>query len=239
MSKSRSVSFDRLLILFHPSSSSRIERFLQLTNEPLRRQPFTPSMHAVNVTTPAQYFHLLRRQMLRPYRKPLVVFSPKGILRLPAAASTLAEMSEGTSFQPVLTEKISDPSKVEKVVFLSGKMYYDLIKVRADRGLEGKITFIRTEVSSNHFNRDGKFELIQSRERFLGDLAFPLRCRHRSSQALHCGQGDPLGAGRTRKRRRLHLRPSSTPASPSERNRIGLRWTRSDGYCCTGSQELL
>ncbi|GAA5954715.1 hypothetical protein JCM3765_003866 [Sporobolomyces pararoseus] len=126
-------------------SSSRIERFLQLTNEPLRRQPFTPSLHAVNVTTPAQYFHLLRRQMLRPYRKPLVVFSPKGILRLPAASSSLAEMSEGTSFQPVLTEQISDPSKVEKVVFLSGKMYYDLIKQRADRGLEGKITFIRIE----------------------------------------------------------------------------------------------
>lgn len=113
-------------------------------------------MHAVNVTTPAQYFHLLRRQMLRPYRKPLVVFSPKGILRLPAAASTLAEMSEGTSFQPVLTEKISDPPKVEKVVFLSGKMYYDLIKVRADRGLEGKITFIRIEVSSNHLTCQGE-----------------------------------------------------------------------------------
>jgi probable 2-oxoglutarate dehydrogenase E1 component DHKTD1 len=85
--------------------------------------------------------------MLRPYRKPLVVFSPKGILRLPAASSTLAEMKEGTSFQPVLTEKTRDPSKVEKVVFLSGKMYYDLIKQRSDRGLDDKITFVRIEVS--------------------------------------------------------------------------------------------
>jgi len=128
-------------------ASARIERFLQLTNEPIRRKPFTPNLHAVNVTTPAQYFHLLRRQMLRPYRKPLVVFAPKGILRLPAASSSIAEMSEGTSFKPVLSEEVEDPSKVEKVVFLSGKMYYDLIKQRGDRGLEGKITFIRIEVS--------------------------------------------------------------------------------------------
>ncbi|GAA5933754.1 uncharacterized protein JCM15063_001407 [Sporobolomyces koalae] len=126
-------------------SSSRIERFLQLTNEPLRRQAFTPCLHAVNVTTPAQYFHLLRRQMLRPYRKPLVVFSPKGILRLPAASSSLSEMSEGTSFKPVLTEHVSNPSDVERVMFLSGKMYYDLVKQRSDRGLDGKIVFIRIE----------------------------------------------------------------------------------------------
>ena len=65
-------------------SSARIERFLQLTNEPLSSAtPFVPNMHLVNVTTAANYFHLLRRQMKRNYRKPLVVFSPKGILRLP------------------------------------------------------------------------------------------------------------------------------------------------------------
>lgn len=66
--------------------SARIERFLQLTNEPLSRErAFVPNMHLVNVTTAAQYFHLLRRQMKREYRKPLVVFSPKGILRLPVS----------------------------------------------------------------------------------------------------------------------------------------------------------
>lgn len=68
------------------SSSARIERFLQLTNEPLSSStPFVPNMHLVNVTTAAQYFHLLRRQMKREWRKPLVVFSPKGILRLPVS----------------------------------------------------------------------------------------------------------------------------------------------------------
>lgn len=79
----------RLASLTRPSASvalgsARIERFLQLTNEPLSRdKPYVPNMHLVNVTTAAQYFHLLRRQMKRDYRKPLVVFSPKGILRLP------------------------------------------------------------------------------------------------------------------------------------------------------------
>ncbi|KPV74148.1 uncharacterized protein RHOBADRAFT_54008 [Rhodotorula graminis WP1] len=126
-------------------SSSRIERFLQLTNEPLTRSPFVPNMHLVNVTTAAQYFHLLRRQMRREYRKPLVVFSPKGILRLPAAASSLAEMAPGTSFQPVLTEHVDDPSKVERVVILSGKLYYELVKERQEHGLDGKIVFIRLE----------------------------------------------------------------------------------------------
>ncbi|GAA5879230.1 hypothetical protein JCM3774_003528 [Rhodotorula dairenensis] len=127
-------------------SSARIERFLQLTNEPLSRdKPYVPNMHLVNVTTAAQYFHLLRRQMKRDYRKPLVVFSPKGILRLPAAASSLAEMSEGTSFRPVLTEHVSEPSKVERVVLLSGKMYYDLAKQRAERKLDGRIVFVRVE----------------------------------------------------------------------------------------------
>ncbi|KWU42366.1 dehydrogenase E1 and transketolase domain-containing protein 1 [Rhodotorula sp. JG-1b] len=127
-------------------SSARIERFLQLTNEPLSRdKAFVPNMHLVNVTTAAQYFHLLRRQMKREYRKPLVVFSPKGILRLPAAASSLAEMDKGTSFQPVLTEKVAKPSEVERVVLLSGKMYYDLAKQRAERKLDGRIVFVRVE----------------------------------------------------------------------------------------------
>ncbi|GAA5912410.1 hypothetical protein JCM8208_005161 [Rhodotorula glutinis] len=126
-------------------SSSRIERFLQLTNEPLTRSPFVPNIHLVNVTTAAQYFHLLRRQMRREYRKPLVVFSPKGILRLPAAASSLAEMTPGTSFQPVLAEHVEDPSTVERVVILSGKLYYELVKERQERGLEGKVVFIRLE----------------------------------------------------------------------------------------------
>lgn len=151
-----------------PLRSARIERFLQLTNEPISREKaFIPNMHLVNVTTASQYFHLLRRQMKREYRKPLVVFSPKGILRLPvrpsnpphthapplitrtlqAAASPLSEMAEGTAFRPVLSEPVAEPEKVERVVLLSGKTYYDLVKQRSDRKLDGRIVFIRVEVS--------------------------------------------------------------------------------------------
>lgn len=128
---------------------------------------FVPNVHLVNVTTAANYFHLLRRQLVREYRKPLVVFSPKGILRLPvrpstrnerigdriallpqAAASTLQELGPGTSFQSILVDAVADPSAVERVVLLSGKMYYDLVKERSSRSLESKVAFIRVEVRS-------------------------------------------------------------------------------------------
>ncbi|SCV70449.1 BQ2448_1843 [Microbotryum intermedium] len=126
-------------------SSAKIERFLQLTNEPMARKDFAPNLHLVNVTTSAQYFHLLRRQMKREYRKPLVVFSPKGILRLPAASSSLNELGPGTSFRPVLSEAIDSPETVKRVVFLSGKMHYDLVKERTTRSLDRSITFVRVE----------------------------------------------------------------------------------------------
>ncbi|KAM0749510.1 2-oxoglutarate dehydrogenase, E1 component [Meredithblackwellia eburnea MCA 4105] len=126
-------------------SSARIERFLQLTNEPLSKdEAFIPNTHLVNVTTAAQYFHLLRRQMIREYRKPLVVFSPKGILRLPAASATLEELGPGTSFQPVLVDSPSG-AEVERVIFLTGKMYYDLVKERTEKNLDDKVALVRIE----------------------------------------------------------------------------------------------
>lgn len=86
--------------------------------------------------------------MKRTYRKPLIVQTPKGILRLAAATSSLESMAEGTCFQPVLDDPsitVSGEAAVERVVFLSGKMYYDLIKERSERSLEGRIAFIRIE----------------------------------------------------------------------------------------------
>ncbi|KAL8279079.1 hypothetical protein RQP46_008537 [Phenoliferia psychrophenolica] len=125
---------------------ARIERFLQLTNEPMSAsEAFVPNIHLINVTTAAQYFHLLRRQLVRDYRKPLVVFSPKGILRLPAAASKMEDFAPGTSFQSILVDTMADPSLVSRVVILSGKMYYDLTKLRADLSLDSKVAFIRLE----------------------------------------------------------------------------------------------
>jgi len=107
-------------------SSARMERFLQTAAE--------DCIQVCNCTTPAQYFHLLRRQMRRPYRAPLVVFTPKSLLRLPAATSLPEELASGR-FQPVLDDELAAerPDEVRRVLFCSGKVYYDLLSEREAR----------------------------------------------------------------------------------------------------------
>jgi len=103
-------------------------------------------MHVAFPTTPAQYFHLLRRQIKRNYRKPLIVASPKGLLRLPAASSSTSELAPGTRFKPVLDDpSMADPSKVDRVILLTGKLYYDLVKERQARKLDDRVSLIRIE----------------------------------------------------------------------------------------------
>ncbi|XP_058954932.2 2-oxoadipate dehydrogenase complex component E1 [Pocillopora verrucosa] len=112
-------------------SSCRVERFLQMTDS---REDGVDgdcvNMQIVNPTTPAQYFHLLRQQMVRNFRKPLIVVGPKLLLRLPAAVSTLQEMGPGTHFRPVLGDASVNSASVRRVVFCSGKHYYALAKQR-------------------------------------------------------------------------------------------------------------
>jgi 2-oxoglutarate dehydrogenase E1 component len=85
----------------------------------------------MNLTTPAQYFHALRRQVLAPWRKPLIVLSPKSLLRHPAAVSPLSALAEGR-FTPVLPDEGgADPEAVTRIVFCSGKIYYELAAARA------------------------------------------------------------------------------------------------------------
>ncbi len=98
-------------------SSARMERFLQLCAQ--------NNMQVVNCTTPANLFHMLRRQMKRSFRKPLVLFSPKSLLRHPRCVSSLNELSTG-SFQEVIDDEKADNSQVKKLVFTSGKIYYEL-----------------------------------------------------------------------------------------------------------------
>ncbi|MCC6415891.1 MAG: 2-oxoglutarate dehydrogenase E1 component [Opitutaceae bacterium] len=102
-------------------SSARLERFLTACAE--------DNMQVANATTPAQYFHLLRRQMKRTFRKPLVVMSPKSLLRHPAAVSRLDEFTSGR-FQEIL-EETDAPATASRVLFCSGKVYYDLCDYRA------------------------------------------------------------------------------------------------------------
>jgi 2-oxoglutarate dehydrogenase E1 component len=108
-------------------SSARLERYLQLCAE-----------HNIQVcvpTTPAQMFHLLRRQMVRNYRKPLIVMTPKSLLRHRLAVSSFDELTSG-QYQSVIPEVDPiDPAGVERVIFCSGKVYYDLLEARRARGL--------------------------------------------------------------------------------------------------------
>ncbi len=98
-------------------SSARVERFLQQCAE--------MNMQICNATTPANFFHLLRRQMHRNFRKPLVVFTPKKLLRYPKATSTLAEMAEGR-FLEVIDDPSAKAENIDTVVFCSGKIYYEI-----------------------------------------------------------------------------------------------------------------
>ncbi|CAB3236003.1 unnamed protein product [Arctia plantaginis] len=114
-------------------SSCRMERFLQLTDS-LETKPDSENvcLHVANPTTPSQYFHLLRRQVVRSYRKPLVVVAPKLLLRLAAAVSPLSEFTPGTYFNNVIGDNLADPKKVKRVILVCGKHYYELHKERVN-----------------------------------------------------------------------------------------------------------
>lgn len=118
-------------------SSARLERFLQLCAN--------DNIQVCNITTPANYFHVLRRQMLRPFRKPLVIMSPKSLLRHPLAKSAKTDFLGESQFKRILsdTKTIAD-DKVRRVVLCSGKVAYDLIEARDAAGIDD-ISIIRIE----------------------------------------------------------------------------------------------
>ncbi|MEO7317411.1 MAG: 2-oxoglutarate dehydrogenase E1 component [Chthoniobacteraceae bacterium] len=117
-------------------SSARLERFLQLGAE--------ENIQVCNLTTPAQYFHALRRQMKRPFKKPLVIMTPKSLLRLEAATSSLADFTDDC-FHEILPAPVSGkPEQVKRVILCSGKVYYDLLKFRDDNQI-GTAAILRLE----------------------------------------------------------------------------------------------
>ncbi len=119
-------------------SSARLERFLQLCAE--------DNLQVANCTTPANYFHILRRQVLREFRKPLIMMTPKSLLRHKKAVSSLSEMAEGSSFHRVLWDdaeqgrhteiRLQTDSRIRRVVLCSGKVYFDLLEERERRGID-------------------------------------------------------------------------------------------------------
>jgi 2-oxoglutarate dehydrogenase E1 component len=120
-------------------SSARIERYLQACAE--------DNIQLVNCTTPAQYFHVLRRQMRRPFRAPLIVFTPKSLLRMARATSRPAQLASGR-FERVIQDAgaLADPGGVRGVVLCSGKVYYDLLEERERRfGAAASVALVRVE----------------------------------------------------------------------------------------------
>lgn len=118
-------------------SSARLERWLQLCAE--------HNMQVVMPSEAGQMFHMLRRQVLRPYRKPLVIFLSKRLLRFKDSMSPIEDLTSG-SFRPVIGDAIvKDPKKVKRVVLCAGQVYYDLAAGRKERGLEDEIAIVRIE----------------------------------------------------------------------------------------------
>jgi multifunctional 2-oxoglutarate metabolism enzyme len=110
-------------------SSARLERFLALAAE--------GNIRVANLTTPAQYFHMLRRQARIAKQRPLVIMTPKSLLRLPQASSEIAELGEDSRFQPVLAEPGVQDERVTRLVLCTGKIYYDLVGHPDRQGAEG------------------------------------------------------------------------------------------------------
>lgn len=118
-------------------SSARPERYLQLCAE--------DNMQVCNLTTPANYFHALRRQLRRNFRKPLIIMTPKSLLRHKLAVSRLEDFGPGSHFQRVIPETATlDESKVKRVVLCTGKVYYDLLQAREEKGIDD-VALIRVE----------------------------------------------------------------------------------------------
>ncbi|XP_037084049.1 2-oxoglutarate dehydrogenase, mitochondrial-like isoform X2 [Pollicipes pollicipes] len=141
-------------------SSARLERFLQMcSDDPEYFPPFAADEFAIrqlhdcnmivaNCSMPSNYFHILRRQVHMPFRKPLILMTPKSLLRHPRAQSSFDTMCSGTEFMRVLPDTgvaAQNPAGVRRVIFCSGKVYFDLEKAREDRGLQDKVAIVRLE----------------------------------------------------------------------------------------------
>jgi len=111
-------------------SSGRMERYLQLCSK--------DNMYVANCSTPANMFHILRRQMVTTFRKPLIIFTPKSLLRHPKAVSEIEDFSNG-KFMPVIDTNSNDASKIDRLVFCSGKFYYDLLEFKEKNNINDTV----------------------------------------------------------------------------------------------------
>jgi len=182
-------------------SSARLERFLQLYAE--------DNIQVLYPSTPASFFHGLRRQMRRDFRKPLIVMTPKSLLRLKRCTSTLAEMGPDSSFHRVMYDR--PPSEadraIERVVLCTGKVYYDLVEARANIGLEDRIALARLEQLApfpakalaeelGRYGQDTTLVWCQEEPKNMGAWSFVAPCIEEVMEELEFEQRRPLYAGR-------------------------------------------
>jgi 2-oxoglutarate dehydrogenase E1 component len=190
-------------------SSARLERWLQLYAE--------NNIQVVYPSTPASYFHALRRQLHRDFRKPLIVMTPKSLLRHKRCVSSVEEMGEGTGFHRVLYE--GPPSEadaaVERVVLCTGKVFYDLQQAREEKGLDGKVALVRLEELApfpeealeeelRRYPRDARYVWCQEEPRNMGAWFFVAPRAENLMEAVGVGQRRLAYAGR---------KPSASPAT--------------------------
>jgi 2-oxoglutarate dehydrogenase E1 component len=191
-------------------SSARLERFLQLAAE--------GNIRVANCSTAAQYFHLLRRQALNPSARPLVVMTPKGLLRLKAASSQLSELTDGR-FRPVIDDPTADHDRVRRLVICSGKVYYDLVG-NEERAAAEDVAIARLE-QLYPFPVEEVGELIRS---------YP------ALQELVWVQEEPqnMGAWRATRHRLEQVLPEGVPL-----RYVGRPWraSPSEGYPTTHARE--
>ncbi|HMV77297.1 MAG TPA: 2-oxoglutarate dehydrogenase E1 component [Leptospiraceae bacterium] len=180
-------------------SSARLERVLQLCAE--------DNMQVANCTTPAQIFHLLRRQMLRNFRKPLIVMTPKSLLRHPKAVSNLSDLTEG-AFQTVIPDTV-EPKGVNRILFCSGKVYYDLLDEREKTGknnnaivrVEQLYPFPETEIKDMLKKYSGANDIVWVQE----------EPQNQGSWAFIRGEWDVMDSGK--QIRYVGRKKSSSPAA--------------------------
>ncbi|KYQ91728.1 oxoglutarate dehydrogenase (succinyl-transferring) [Tieghemostelium lacteum] len=200
-------------------SSCRLERFLQASDaegvdvKNLDKIQREHNIYIINPSTPANYFHALRRQMIRNFRKPLVVAGPKVLLRHPNCFSSLQDMAPGTSFQPVLPDPdtMNNASSISHVIFCSGKVFYDLQEERSKLGLVDKYAIVRLEELSpfpykeianelKRYSNATKFAWVQEEQQNTGAWTFVeprfKQAFDKTSQIKYIGRG-PLAASAT------------------------------------------
>ncbi|CAB0045182.1 unnamed protein product [Trichogramma brassicae] len=201
-------------------SSARLERFLQMSADdpdyfPPESEEFAVrQLHDINwivanCTTPANLFHILRRQIALPFRKPLIIMSPKSLLRHPEARSSFDLMLEGTEFLRIIPEEgiaAENPDNVKRLIFCTGKVYYDLKKARAERKLDDSIAITRVEQCAKYPNA----ELVWSQEEHKNQGAWGY-CQPRFQTALTGSRtvtyaGRPVAASPATGSKMQHLR---------------------------------